>query len=153
LSLNNTIQISRSTVAIPSIADELLSRSASRYFIQRFFGLVFAILAVSSVLLFMFAEPSFRSACFYGISFPIITSFISFLVTEWAFDQPNAIFLTVAFGSMVLRMFSLLIVFMLGLFILHMSVFGLISGLLGSYFAFLVIEIAYVHNKGRLLGQ
>ena len=84
---------------------------------------------------------------------PILTSFVSFLVTEWAFEQPSIVFMTVAVLSLVIRMFNLLLSFCVGYLILKMSPGGVIIGLLGSYFSYLVIEIAYVHNKGKILGQ
>jgi hypothetical protein len=40
-----------------------------------------------------------------------------------------------------------------GYLILKMNPAGVIIGLLVTYFAYLTIEIAYIHNKGRLLGQ
>lgn len=91
--------------------------------------------------------------CYFGMSLPILTSFVSFLVTEWAFEQPNAMFLMVAIMSIILRMFNLLLAFCVGYLILKLDVAGVLIGLLVTYFSYLVIEIAYVHNKGRLLGQ
>ncbi len=92
-------------------------------------------------------------ACYFGMALPIITSFVSFLVTEWAFEQPTMMFMMVALMSMVLRMFNLLLAFCVGFIILKMNPAGLIIGLLATYFSYLTIEIAYIHNKGKLLGQ
>jgi hypothetical protein len=159
LSLNQT---STSTIrtadalAIPSpqnAADHLLSQEASRYFIQRYFLMTGAILLVSSVLMYFFASPAFTKACYFGMALPIITSFVSFLVTEWAFEQPTMMFMMVAMMSMILRMFNLLLAFCVGFIILKMNPAGLIIGLLATYFSYLTIEIAYMHNKGKLLGQ
>jgi hypothetical protein len=143
-------------IAIPSprnAADLLLSQEASRYFIQRYFLMSGAILFVSSVLMYFFASPAFMKACYFGMALPIITSFVSFLVTEWAFEQPTMMFMMVALMSMVLRMFNLLLAFCVGFIILKMNPAGLIIGLLATYFSYLTIEIAYIHNKGKLLGQ
>ncbi len=145
-----------SVAAVPAsqnVADFLLSQDASRFFIRRYFLLTGALIAISSVSLFLLASPEFRTACFFGMAFPIITSFVSFLVTEWAFEQPNMIFMTVAVMSLMLRMFNLLIAFCVGYLILKLNPAGVIIGLLGTYFSYLVIEISYVHNKGKLLGQ
>jgi hypothetical protein len=156
------ILISRQTQADPkaitatpshTVADLLLSQEASRYFMQRFFAITFGLLAISTVSMFLFASPAFRTACYFGMAFPIISSFISFLVTEWAFEQPGVLFVTVALLSMVIRMFNLLIAFCIAFIILKMNAGGLIIGLLVTYFSYLVLEIAYVHNKGKLLGQ
>ncbi len=136
-----------------SVADQLVSQEASRYFIQRYFLLTGALLFVSSVLMYFFASPAFMRACYFGMSLPIVTSFASFLVTEWAFEQPNAMFLMIAIMSIVIRMFNLLLAFCVGYLILKLDAAGVIIGLLVTYFSYLAIEIAYVHNKGRLLGQ
>ncbi len=136
-----------------NVADLLLSQEASKYFIQRFFAMTFGFLMVGTLLMFLFATPAFRTACYFGMAFPIISSFISFLVTEWAFEQPGVLFVTVAILSMVIRMFNLLIVFCIGFIILKMNAGGIIIGLLATYFSYLFLEVAYVHNKGKLLGQ
>ncbi len=91
--------------------------------------------------------------CYFGMALPIITSFISFLVTEWAFEQPTMMFMMVAIMSMILRMFNLLLAFCVGFIILKMNPAGVIIGLLVTYFSYLTIEIAYMHNKGKILGQ
>jgi len=139
--------------AARNVADLLLSKEASRYFIQRYFLLTGALLFVGSVLMYFFASPAFIRAAYFGMSLPILTSFASFLVTEWAFEQPNMMFMMVALMSLVLRMFNLLLAFCVGYLILKMNPAGVIIGLLVTYFAYLTIEIAYIHNKGRLLGQ
>jgi hypothetical protein len=136
-----------------NVADLLLSQEASRYFLQRYFAMTFGFLVVSTVLLFLFATPAFRTACYFGMAFPIVSSFVSFLVTEWAYEQPSMLFMTVSLLSIVIRMFNLLIAFCVGYLIIRMSAGGLIVGLLATYFGYLAIEIAYVHNKGKLLGQ
>lgn len=147
---------SQKVIAVPTqqnVTDLLLSQEASRYFVQRYFALTFGFLAISTVLMFLFATPAFRTACYFGMAFPIVSSFVSFLVTEWAFEQPTMLFMTVSLLSIVIRMFNLLIAFCVGYVILHMNAGGLVVGLLTTYFAYLIIEIAYVHNKGKLLGH
>ncbi len=138
---------------VRNVADLLLSKEASLYFLKRYFLLTGALLFVSSVLMYFFASLSFMQAAYFGMSLPILTSFASFLVTEWAFEQPNMMFMMVALMSLVLRMFNLLLAFCVGYLILKMNPAGVIIGLLVTYFAYLTIEIAYIHNKGRLLGQ
>jgi hypothetical protein len=136
-----------------NIADLLLSKEASRYFLQRYFLLTGAILFAGSVLMYFFASPAFMRAAYFGMSLPILTSFVSFLVTEWAFEQPSMMFMMVSVMSIVVRMFNLLIAFCVGYLILKLNPAGVIIGLLVTYFAYLTIEIAYIHNKGKLLGQ
>jgi hypothetical protein len=152
-SMTSHAPIAIATKAPENVADLLLSQEASRYFLHRYFKLTFAILALSSTLMYFFATPEFKVACYFGMAVPILTSFVSFLVTEWAFEQPSIVFMTVAVLSLVIRMFNLLLSFCVGYLILKMSPGGVIIGLLGSYFSYLVIEIAYVHNKGKILGQ
>src|ERR1019366_10673831 len=84
---------------------------------QRFFLMTGGLLFVSSILMYFFASPAFMKACYFGMSLPIITSFVSFLVTEWAFEQPTMMFMMVAIMSMVLRMFNLLLAFCVGFII------------------------------------
>jgi hypothetical protein len=143
-------------IAIPSprnAANLLLSQEASRYFIQRYFLMTGGLLFISSVAMYFFASPAFMKACYFGMSLPIVTSFVSFLVSEWAFEQPTMMFMMVAIMSMILRMFNLLLAFCVGFIILKMNAAGVIIGLLVTYFSYLTIEIAYMHNKGKFLGQ
>ena len=103
--------------------------------------------------MYFFAGAAFMKAFYFGMSLPVITSFVSFLITEWAFEQPSSMFIMVSVMSMIIRMFNLLIAFCVGYLILKMSPAGVIIGLLATYFSYLVIEVSYVHNKGKLLGQ
>ena len=136
-----------------NVADLLLSKKESRYFLQRYFLLTSGLLIIGSILMYFFASASFMTACYFGMAMPIVTSFISFLVTEWAFEQPSPMFVMVAIMSVIIRMFNLLIAFCVGDIILKMNLPGIIIGLLVTYFSYLIIEIAYIHNKGTLLGQ
>lgn len=160
MSINHTSRSTTNTsgavavLAAPrSAADLLLSQEASRYFLQRYFLMTGALLFVASTLMYFFASPAFMKACYFGMALPIVTSFVSFLVTEWAFEQPTMMFMMVAIMSMILRMFNLLLAFCVGFIILKMSPAGVIIGLLATYFSYLTIEIAYMHNKGKILGQ
>ncbi len=139
--------------SVLQVAEHLIGTSASRYFIRRYFLLTGGLLFVSSVLMYFFASPAFMRAYYFGMLIPIVTSFMSFLVTEWAFEQPNGVFVMTALISIVIRMFNLLLAFTVGYLILKLNPAGVIIGLLVTYFAYLTIEIAYIHNKGRLLGQ
>ncbi len=134
------------------VTDLLLSQEASRYFILRYVALTIVLLATSSTLLYFLATPAFTKACYFGMALPIATSYLSFLVTEWAFEQPNSLFVLVSTMSIIIRMFNLLIAFCVGYLTLKLNSAGLIIGLLATYFSYLAIEIAYVHNKGKLLG-
>jgi hypothetical protein len=131
----------------------LAAQEATRYFLKQFSRVTGAIIGLGSLAMYLFAGHEFTRACYFGMAFPIITSFISFLITEWAFEQPTMIFFTVAISSLVIRMFNLALAFVVGFVILKMNVAGVLIGLLGTYFAYLTIEIAYIHNKGKLLGQ
>ena len=111
------------------------------------------LLFIGSALMYFFASAAFMKACYFGMALPIVTSFVSFLVTEWAFEQPNMLFMMVSLMSLVLRMFNLLLAFCVGYLILKMNAAGVIVGLLVTYFSYLTIEIAYIHNKGKLIGQ
>lgn len=160
LTLRHSVAAARPTVraaiAAPApqkVSDLLLSQEATRYFIQRYLMLTFGILTSASLLMYFFATPSFTKACYFGMALPIVTSLISFLITEWAFEQPSAMFMMVSIMSIIIRMFNLLIAFCVGYLILKMNPAGVIIGLLVTYFSYLVIEIAYVHNKGKLLGE
>lgn len=148
-----TTPLAIATKAPTNVADLLLSQEASRYFLQRYFTLSFALVAVSSVLMYYFATPAFRLAFYFGMAVPMLTSFVSFLVTEWAFEQENMLFMTVAILSIIIRIFNLLLAFCVGYLILKLNVGGALIGLLTTYFSYLTVEIAYVHNKGKLLGQ
>jgi hypothetical protein len=149
----NTAGAQAALPAPRNVADLLLSQEASRYFIQRYFLMTGGLLFVGSVLMYFLASPAFMKACYFGMALPVVTSFLSFLVTEWAYEQPTMMFMMVALMSLVLRMFNLLLAFCVGFIILKMNPAGVIIGLLVTYFSYLTIEIAYIHNKGKLLGQ
>jgi hypothetical protein len=160
LSLNQTPPSTAHTTGVlavlptsKNVADLLLGQEASRYFLQRYFLLTGVFLVIGSILMYFFASSSFMTACYFGMAMPVITSFISFLVTEWAFEQPSPMFVMVAIMSMIIRMFNLLIAFCVAHVILKMNLPGVLIGLLVTYFSYLIIEIAYIHNKGKLLGQ
>jgi hypothetical protein len=134
-------------------AEQLLSKKATRFYVQWFVTLTIIQFGLAALLLNAFATPAFRYACFFGMAFPAATSFISFLLSEWAFEQPTLIFMAVAMGGMVVRMFNLLLVFAVGFIVIKFSVIGLLVGLLGAFLTYMVIEIMYIHNKGSLLGH
>jgi hypothetical protein len=134
-------------------AEQLLAQKATRFYVQWFVSLTIIEFGIVGILLPFIATPAFRYACFFGMAFPAATSFISFLLSEWAFEQPSLIFLSVALGSMVVRTFNLLLVFVVGLLIIKFSMLGLLVGLLGSFLTYMSIEIMYIHNKGSLLGH
>lgn len=152
--LSSRPKVSAIAVEAPrSVANMLAAQEASRYFIKQYFRVTLGLVGLGSLAMYLFASPEFTRACYFGMAFPVVTSFVSFLITEWAFEQPTLIFFTVAVMSLVIRMFNLLLAFCVGFIILKMNGAGVIVGLLGTYFSYLVIEIAYIHNKGNLLGQ
>lgn len=82
-----------------------------------------------------------------------ITSVVSFFLTEWAIDMPTPVFLGIAFGSVVVRIFLLLFAFAIGQFVMKMHPMGMALGMFATYFAYLVIEIAYIHKKALKNGM
>jgi hypothetical protein len=129
---------------------DLLSQLESRYFLLRF--------ALITVILYSFGfwgvfSTPFVTAAYFGLAICTLTSFISFFVTEWAFDQPKMIFMGVAMASIIVRTFNLLLAFTVGLVFVKLHPAGLISGMFVGYFTYLTIEILYIHNKGLLRGH
>jgi hypothetical protein len=132
---------------------ELAGRSATRFFLI-WFPLVSAALFGGGSLIFdAFASDSFTYAAYFGMGLSAVTSAVSFFITEWAVDRPNNIFFSVAFGSIVVRIFTLLFAFALGQFLFKMNSMGLAAGMFSAYFSYLVIEIAYIHKKSIKRGQ
>lgn len=142
----------RKTIVL-SAADQLLSKAQSRFFVLRFFGLSIVLFGVAAILTSALSTSAFRTALYYGMAVPTIASFLSFLVSEWAFEQPTGIFIGVSVGAMVLRVCNLLFAFVMGLLVFKLNASGLLFGLLGTYFSLSVIEIAYFHNKGKLIAR
>lgn len=130
----------------------LLSQQASRYFLIRFAIITLVLCVGSYFLLHSLSTPAFQSAYYFGVVICVLSSALSFFLTEWAFDQPRDIFMGVALGSITVRMFNLLFAFAIGVFFIKFNTTGLAIGMFVSYFSLLVIEIAYVHNKGLLSG-
>lgn len=140
------------TISPANAAILLKVQKASRYFLIRFFLVTVVLYSIAGAISYLWA-PELAKPFFYGMALCTVTTFISFLITEWAFDQPNGIFYPVAFGSIAVRMFNLLLAITLGLAVLKFSPGALIGGMLVTYFSYLVIEIMYVHNKALLIGQ
>ncbi len=137
----------------PEKSQPIISREATRYFLVWFTALTAVLYGGGIVAMNLFADPAFRTAALVGMALCTITSFISFLLLEWAIDKPNEVFLGIAFGSIFVRLFTLCIAFAVGQFLLKLSVFGLVTGMFASYFAYLTVEIAYIHKKQLIRGQ
>jgi len=131
-----------------------LSGQATRFFWIRFAGL--SVILYTAATLFLSLErhtPKFIKGCFFGMALCTVSSIISFLVSEWAFEQPKEIFMGVALGLIVIRMFNLLFAFAVGMFFLKFDGIGMAWGMLVMYFSYLTLEVAYVHKKGLLIGE
>lgn len=133
-------------------AQQLKAIRAGKSFLLQYFLLTFALFSLTS---YLYSNTSWGStnALWFGIALCTSTSFISFLLTEWAYRQPTAIFLMVSMGSVVVRLFNLALAFGAGQFFLEFDPMALAASLLGSYFSYLVIEILYIHNKALIEGQ
>ena len=149
--MSQTVELRKSPAIVLSAADQLLSNAATRYFVLRFLGITTTFFLLGTVLSFAFATTAFRNALYIGMAAPTLASFLSFLITEWAMDQPIGIWLGVSLGTLMIRVCNLLFAFVVGLVIYKMNAAGLIIGLLGSYFSLLAAEIAYLNNKSSLI--
>jgi len=137
----------------PHRSDRILSREATRYFLVWFSLLSVVLYGAGTFALLNFADHSFRVACYSGMALCTVTSLVSFVLTEWAMDKPDEVFLGVALGSIFVRLFTLLFAFAIGQFVLKLHVFGMVTGMFVSYFAYLIIEISYFHKKQLVRGQ
>ncbi|HYM19693.1 MAG TPA: hypothetical protein VEW28_01680 [Candidatus Kapabacteria bacterium] len=137
----------------PHPSERILSREATRYFLVWFLLLSVVLYGAGSFILFNFTNASFRTACYSGMALCTVTSLISFVLTEWAIDKPDEIFLGIALGSIFVRLFTLLFAFAIGEFILKLHVFGMVTGMFVSYFSYLIVEISYFHKKQLVRGQ
>jgi hypothetical protein len=137
----------------PRASQSNISREATRFFVI-WFGMVSVFLYGGSILVMnLGASESFRSACYIGMGLCTVTSVASFFLTEWAIDQPNDIFFGVALASIFVRIFGLVTAFALCQFLLKINSLGLVSGMLVSYFSYLVVEIIYIHKKSLKRGE
>ena len=131
-----------------------LSIQATRFFWFRFVSL--SIIAYSAVAFYIVqfnVSASAIKGCAFGAVLCSVSSIVSFLVSEWAFDQPKGLFMGVALGLIIVRMFNLLFAFAVGLFFLKFDAMGMTWGMFIMYFAYLALEVAYVHKKGLLIGE
>jgi len=101
--LSQVVEIRKSKPVILSAADQLLSKSTTRFFIVRFFAVTAALFLVGFLISSTISVPGVRTALYYGMAFPAIASFISFLISEWAFEQSTGIFLGVSVGTVYRR--------------------------------------------------
>ena len=148
LSVEQVLQIDEARRAL-SLAGRQAARSFLIWFVSLSIGLYVAVAVATS----LYSTPAFSHAAFFGMILCTISSVISFFVTEWAFDQPKGVFMAVALGMVMVRMFNLLFAYTVGLFFLKFDPIGMVAGMLIAYFSYLVIEVLYVHNKGLLLGE
>jgi hypothetical protein len=137
----------------PVDSKPLISREATKYFLLWFSGLSVVLYGVGSYALFTFADPAFRVACFTGMALCTLMSIISFLLIESAMDKPNDLFMGIAFGSIFVRIFTAVFAFGFAQFVLKLAPFGMATGMLVTYFSYLVIELIYIHKKQLDRGQ
>jgi hypothetical protein len=132
----------------PHVSDrKIASRRATRFFLV-WFPIVSAVLYGGGTLLMnAVSTESFRTAAYFGLGLCTVSSIISFFITEWAVDLPNNVFFGVAFGSVFVRIFTLLFAFAIAQFVFKMNPMGMVSGMFSAYFSYLAIEITYIHKK------
>jgi hypothetical protein len=136
----------------PSEPQVAISREAKRFFIV-WFGLLSVVLYGSGMLFMNFwANKSFESAFYVGMALCTITSIASFFLAEWVVDQPKDIFIAVAISSVFVRIFALVVAFGVCQFLFKLNPMGLVTGMLISYFSYLVVEIIYIHKKSLTRG-
>ncbi len=137
----------------PRTSGSAISREATRFFLV-WFGLLSAVLYGGGTLVMnLFSNETFRTACYVGMGLCTVTSVASFFLTEWAIDQPNDIFFGVAISSIFVRIFGLVVAFGMCQFLFKINPIGLVTGMFASYFSYLVIEIIYIHKKSLTRGQ
>ncbi len=142
------IQLVRPLESRPAI-----SRMARRFFILWFGMLTVVLYGGGTLVMNLWANEAFKTACYIGMALCTVTSVASFFLTEWAIDQPNDIFFGVAMGSIFVRIFGLVVAFGMCQFLFKMNPIGLVTGMLISYFSYLVVEIIYIHKKSLTRGQ
>ena len=128
----------------------LLEKQASRFFLLRF-GFVTALLGMFAGYAFYSWGTAFVYATLYGNLLSTVSSFVSYLVMESAYNHKNSGFMGIALGSIIMRMFNLLFAFAIGLYAIQFNSTGMVVGMFLSYFSYLVVEIAYLHSKAFLL--
>ncbi len=154
LSSEHAIRINQPKAAIQGshgsrvAAPGLLSEGSGKYYIIRFGFLSVALYSLGVVASHFWMQAIFSQAFFIGLAVCSISSFFSFAITEYGFDLPKDMFVAVALGSAVFRMFAIPIIFAIGTALLKLHVAGLVTGLFAGYVSHLVLEIAYVHTKG-----
>lgn len=131
----------------------LKSKQAARGFVIWFSGVSIALYLTVAIATSIYSTANFTKAAIFGMALCTVSSIISFLITEWAFDQPKEVFMSVALGMVIVRMFNLLFAFAVGLFFLKFDAIGMAAGMIINYFTYLVVEIMYVHKKGLLIGE
>jgi hypothetical protein len=138
----------------PHVSERKLANRKARSFFLFWFPVVSIVLYGGGTLLMnAFSSESFRTAAYFGLGLCTVSSIISFFITEWAVDLPDNVFFGVAFGSVVVRIFTLLFAFAIAQFVFKMNPMGMVSGMFSAYFSYLVIEIAYIHKKSLKRGH
>lgn len=132
---------------------QFANRRATRFFLT-WFTLVSVILYGGAyIMLNLWATPEYATATWFGMALCTLMSGISFFITEWAVDLPNEVFYGVAFGSVLVRIFTALFAFAIAQFAFHMHPIGMVAGMMTAYFSYLVIEIVYIHRKAIKRGH
>jgi hypothetical protein len=137
----------------PVDSKPLISRQATKYFLLWFTGLSVVLYGTAFFTLSTFADPAFRLACYTGMALCTLMSIVSFLLVESAMDKPNDLFMGIAFGSIFVRIFTAVFAFAFAQFVLKLAPFGMATGMLVTYFSYLVIELIYIHKKQLDRGQ
>ena len=132
---------------------KVANRQATRFFLTWFSILSVVLYGGATLLMNASATDAFTFACYFGMTLCTVSSVISFFITEWAIDLPSEAFFGVAFGSVVVRIFTLLFAFAIGQFVFKMDSIGMAFGMFATYFSYLVIEITYIHKKSLKRGH
>ena len=147
-SINQVVHILRPVQSKP-----LISREATKYFLVWFSALTVVLYGAAFFTLRAFADPAFTLACYTGMALCTLMSIISFLLIESAMDKPNDLFMGIAFGSIFVRIFTAVFAFAFAQFVLKLAPFGMATGMLVTYFSYLVVELFYIHKKQLDRGQ
>lgn len=150
MSLQHVIDVQQNAGVLS--AQELKSLKAGKAFLIQYAVLTAALFG-AGFLTYLSFDWAHTNALWYGIILCTSTSFVGFMLTEWAYHQTTSVFLIVALGSIVVRLFNLTAAFAVGIALLKFPPAALIVSLLVSYIAYLVIEVLYLHHRALADGH
>lgn len=114
------------------------------------YSLVF-ITVFSAIVIFVFSFYSETKIDFVSLMFGWLLSLANILVSIKyiikAFDKDNKKFLTIVFGSMMIRLFLTLLFIVAALLVLKLDDYYFIFSLLFYYFVFLFLEILFINCR------